>query len=180
MSTTIDNWDEVQAAARRTLGDEIAEFIEACRRGPEPESQLIAVLHRVQDRFGHLGGEQLDAVAQLMQVPAAKVAGVASFYHFFRLKPRGRFMINVCLGTACYVNGADRVAQKLMDELGITWGETSSDGVFTLEGSRCLGTCGLAPVVMVDDQIHGNVTPDEVPIILEKYLKKAREQASNT
>jgi NADH:ubiquinone oxidoreductase subunit E len=103
------------------------------------------------------------------------VAGVASFYHFFRLKPRGRFMINVCLGTACYVNGADRVAQRVMDELGITWGETSSDGVFTLEGSRCLGTCGLAPVVMVDDQIHGNVTPDQVPIILEEYLKKARE-----
>jgi len=176
MSTSTDNWEEVQAAARESLGDEIAEFIEACRRGPEPESQLIAVLHQVQDRFGHLGGEHLDAVAQLMQVPAAKVAGVASFYHFFRLEPRGRFMINVCLGTACYVNGADRVAQKVMDELGITWTETSADGVFTLEGSRCLGTCGLAPVVMVDDQIHGNVTPDDVPIILEKYLKKARQE----
>ena len=175
MSTSTDNWQEVQAAAREALGDEIAEFIEACRRGPEPESQLIAVLHRVQDRYGHLSGEHLDAVAQLMQVPAAKVAGVASFYHFFRLKPRGRYMINVCLGTACYVKGADRVAQKLIDELGITWGETSSDGMFTLEGSRCLGTCGLAPVVMVDDQIHGNVTPDEVPIILDGYLKKARE-----
>ncbi|HYW80222.1 MAG TPA: NAD(P)H-dependent oxidoreductase subunit E, partial [Thermoguttaceae bacterium] len=75
----------------------------------------------------------------------------------------------------------DRVAQKLRDELGITFGETSADGIFTLEGSRCLGTCGLAPVVMVDDQIHGNVTPDEVPLILEKYLKKAREeQAAST
>ena len=178
MSASTDNWEEVRAAARETLGDEIAELIEACRRGPEPESQLIAVLHQVQSRFGHLGGEQLDAVAQLMQIPAAKVAGVASFYHFFRLKPRGKFMINVCLGTACYVNGADRVAQRLMDELGITWGETSSDGMFTLEGSRCLGTCGLAPVVMVDDQIHGNVTPDEVPIILETYLKKAREESA--
>jgi NADH:ubiquinone oxidoreductase subunit E len=178
MSTTTDNWQEVQAAAREALGDEIAEFIEACRRGPEPESQLIAVLHQVQDRYGHLGGKHLDAVAQLMQVPAAKVAGVASFYHFFRLKPRGRFLINVCLGTACYVNGAERVAQKLMEELGITWGETSSDGVFTLEASRCLGTCGLAPVVMVDDQIHGSVTPDQVPIILEKYLKKAREESA--
>ncbi len=176
MSTSTDNWQEVQASARETLGDEIADFIDACRRGPEPESQLIAVLHRVQDRFGHLGGEQLDAVAQRMQVPAAKVAGVASFYHFFRLKPRGRFMIHVCLGTACYVKGADRVAQRLIDELGITWGETSTDGIFTLEGSRCLGTCGLAPVVMVDDQIHGNVTPDEVPIILEQYLKKARAE----
>ena len=84
-------------------------------------------------------------------------------------------MISVCMGTACYVKGAERVAQKVMDELGITWGETSNDGVFTLEGSRCLGTCGLAPVIMVDEEIHGNVTPDEVPLILEKYLSKARQ-----
>jgi NADH:ubiquinone oxidoreductase subunit E len=111
-----------------------------------------------------------------MKVPAAKVAGVAGFYHFFRLRPRGRFMINVCLGTACYVKGADRVAQKLMDELGITWGETSKDGLFTLEGSRCLGTCGLAPVVMVGGQIHGNVTPDQIPLILDAYLRKARRE----
>ena len=176
MSTSTDNWKEVQAAAAETLGEATVELIEACRRGPQPESQLIAVLHQVQDQFGHLDAEQLDAVAQLMQIPAAKVAGVAGFYHLFRLKPRGRFMINVCLGTACYVKGADRVAQKVMDELGITWGETSSDGVFTLEGSRCLGTCGLAPVLTVGDDVHASVTPDEVPIILEKYLKKARGQ----
>ena len=112
-----------------------------------------------------------------MQVPAAKVAGVASFYHFFRLQPRGRFVINVCLGTACYVKGADRVAQKVMEELGITWGETSKDGIFTLEAARCLGTCGLAPVVMIGEEIHGNVTPDQVPALLEKYLKKARERS---
>jgi NADH:ubiquinone oxidoreductase subunit E len=177
MSTSTDNWEEVQAAARQTLGEPIVEFIEACRRGPHSESQLIAVLHRVQDQFGHLGADQLDAVAQLMQIPAAEVAGVASFYHLFRLKPRGRFMINVCLGTACYVKGADRVAQKLMDELGITWGETSSDGIFTLEASRCLGTCGLAPVLTVGDHVHANVTPDDVPIILERYLKQVREEA---
>jgi NADH:ubiquinone oxidoreductase subunit E len=180
MSTTTshDNRQQVEASARAVLGESIAQFIAKCCSGPQPESQLIAVLHKVQHEFGHLGEVHLDAVAQLMQVPAAKVAGVAGFYHFFRLKPRGRFMLNVCLGTACYVKGADRVAQKVMDELGITWGETSSDGIFTLEGARCLGTCGLAPVVMVDDEIHGDVTPDQVPIILEKYLKKAREEKS--
>jgi NADH:ubiquinone oxidoreductase subunit E len=84
-------------------------------------------------------------------------------------------MINVCLGTACYVKGAERVAEKIIEELGITWGETSKDGVFTLEASRCLGTCGLAPVVMIDEQIHGEVTPDQVPALLEKYLKKAKK-----
>ena len=176
MSTSTENWEQVQAAAREILGEEIVAYIEACRGGPHSDSRLITVLHRVQNHFGYLGDAQLDAVAQLMQIPSAKVSGVASFYHYFRLKPRGKFIIRVCLGTACYVKGADRVAQKLSDELGITWGETSSDGVFTLDGSRCLGTCGLAPVMMVDEEVHGNVTPDEVPVILEKYLKQAREK----
>jgi len=180
MSVTTDNREEVQAASQAALRPEIVEFIRECNAGPQSESRLIAVLHMVQDRFGYLAAAQLDAVAQLLQVPAAKVAGVASFYHFFRLKPRGKFMLNVCMGTACYVQGADRVAQKLIEELGITWGETSSDGVFTLEGSRCLGTCGLAPVVMVDDKVHGNVTPDQVPIILDEYLKRAKQEESES
>ena len=177
MSTCTDNWEQVQAASKLVLGEAVAALIEQCRNEPHPESQLIAVLHKVQSQFGYLAETHLDAVAQLMQVPAAKVAGVASFYHFFRLKPRGRYVINVCLGTACYVKGSDRVAQKITEELGITWGETSKDGVFTLEAARCLGTCGLAPVVMIGDEIHGNVTPDQVPALLEKYLKKARERS---
>jgi NADH:ubiquinone oxidoreductase subunit E len=173
-STSTDNWAEVEATSRAVLGEDICRFIDECRAGPQPESQLIAALHRVQAKFGYLAPAHQDAVAQLLQVPAAKVAGVGSFYHFFRLQPRGKYMINVCLGTACYVKGADRVAQKLIDELGIKFGETSKDGIFTLEQSRCLGTCGLAPVVMIDEQIHGQVTPDQVPALLEKYLKKAR------
>jgi NADH:ubiquinone oxidoreductase subunit E len=175
MSTTsTDNWDQVEAEANRALTEPLVEYIHECRRGPEPESCLISVLHKVQAHFGFLGEKQLDAVAQLLQVPAAKVAGVASFYHFFRLQPRGKFIINVCLGTACYVKGADRVAQKVMDELGITWGETTKDGMFTLEAARCLGTCGLAPVIMIGDVVHPTVTPDQVPVILEKYLEQSR------
>lgn len=176
-STSTDNWPQVEARAREILGEKICQFIEHVRNSEYPSSALISVLHKVQAVFGYLGNEQLDAVAQLMQVPAAKVAGVASFYHFFRLQPRGRFMINVCLGTACYVKGADRVAQKLQEELGITWGETTKDGLFTLEASRCLGTCGLAPVVMVGEEIHGQVTPDQVPLILDKYIAKAKQEA---
>jgi NADH:ubiquinone oxidoreductase subunit E len=172
---TTDNWQQVESLARERLGEPIAAFIDECRGGPQPESQLIAVLHRVQANYGYLSPEHLDAVAQLLQVPAAKVAGVASFYHFFRLEPRGKFTISVCLGTACYVKGSDRLAQKLMGELGITWGETSKDGLFTLEEARCLGTCGIAPVIMIDNQIHGQVTPDQVPGILEKYIKRAKE-----
>jgi NADH:ubiquinone oxidoreductase subunit E len=174
MNACTDNWTEVEAAAKLVLGEPIVAMIERFRAEEHSESQLIAVLHRVQAEFGYLAETHLDAVAQLMQIPAAKVAGVAGFYHFFRLRPRGKFIINVCLGTACYVKGADRVAQKIIDELGITWGETSKDGVFTLEAARCLGTCGLAPVVMVGDDMHGEVTPDQVPALLEKYIKKAR------
>ena len=175
--TNTDNWQEVQAQAQRVLGEPIVQFIAECNAGSEPQSQLIAVLHKVQAQYGYLAEAHLDAVAQLMQIPAAKVAGVASFYHYYRLEPRGRYMINVCLGTACYVKGADRVAQKVIEELGIKFGETTTDGVFTLEGSRCLGTCGLAPVMMVGDDVHPQVTPDQVPAILERYMAKARKEA---
>ena len=176
MCSTTENWDQVKLSSREVLGDDIADYIDECRKDEHPRGLLIAVLHKVQGKFGFLDGAHLDAVAQLLRVPAAEVSGVASFYHYFRLKPRGRFMIRVCMGTACFVKGADQVAAKLKDELGITFGETSSDGMFSLEGTRCLGTCGLAPVLMVDDDIHPEVTPDQVPVILEQYIKKVRDE----
>lgn len=173
-----DNWQEVKAVSEAALPREIVEHIERCRRSPHPESQLIGVLHKVQGHFGHLGGPQLDAVAQLLGVPAAKVTGVATFYHFFRLSARGQFVISVCMGTACYVRGADKVAQKLREELGIGFGETTKDGLFSLDQTRCLGTCGLAPVLMVNEEIIPNVTPDQVPGLLEKYAAQARAKAA--
>lgn len=169
-----ENWPEVEAKSKAALSEEIVDFIEAHRLGPEGKSHLISVLHMVQAHFGWLSPERLDAVAQLMQVPAARVSGVATFYHYFRLRPRGKFVIHVCLGTACYVKGAERVAQKLKEELGIDYGETSTDGIFSLEASRCLGTCGLAPVIMIEDEVLGPITPDQIPAILERYMEKAR------
>jgi NADH:ubiquinone oxidoreductase subunit E len=173
ITSKTDNWAQVAKASRAALPEEIVKYIEEVRRGPEPESQLISVLHKVQGHFGYLGRAQMDAVAQLLQVPAAKVTGVASFYHFFRLTPSGRYIINVCLGTACYVNGASEIADRLKQELGVDFGETSKDGMFTLEGARCLGTCGLSPVVMIDNEVHGRVTPDQVPLLLAKSREKA-------
>jgi NADH:ubiquinone oxidoreductase subunit E len=167
-TTATDNWEQVRESCRAALTEDIVRYIEACRESPEPASRLISVLHRVQEHFGHLGTEQLDAVAQLLGVPAAKVGGVASFYHFFRLQPQGRFMISVCMGTACYVKGADKVAAKFKDELGIDFGQTTSDGRFSLHVAHCVGTCGLAPVVMINDEVHAKVTPDQVPALLEK------------
>lgn len=175
-----DNWPAVSAAAAAVLTPEIVAFIEECRTRPRSESNLIEVLHRVQGHFGYLGVPQLDAVAQLLQVPAAKVSGVASFYHFFRLQPVGRFRISVCMGTACYVKGAEGVVTRFEEELGIGFGETSKDGLFTLEASRCVGTCGLAPVVMVGEEVHGDVTPDQVPLILERYLKQAKAEGTSS
>jgi len=173
MNTTIqtDNREEVRRKSMEALTPEIVQYIEQCARDEKSQSHLIGVLHRVQGHFGYLGREQLDAVAQLLQVPAAKVTGVATFYHFFRLEPRGRFVINVCLGTACYVKGAERVADRLKEELGVQFGETTSDGLFSLEGTRCLGACGLAPVVMIGDKVFGDMTPDQVPALLEKHAK---------
>ena len=168
-----DNREAVRDAAKAALTPELVAFIEECAADAHPESQLIRVLHRVQGHYGHLGREQMDAVAQLLQVPASKVTGVATFYHFFRLEPRGKYMISVCLGTACYVKGAERVADRLQEELGIHFGETTKDGLFSLNATRCVGTCGLAPVVVVEDKVYGDMTPDQVPAILEKYTKKA-------
>ncbi len=136
------------------LPPEVVAFIEKTAKLPHPKSQLISVLHKVQEHSGYISRQQIDAVAQLMQIPTAEVSGVATFYHFFRLKPRGKYTINICMGTACYVKGADKVANKVVEELGITFGETTRDGMFTLEQTRCLGTCGLAPVVMINEDVH--------------------------
>ena len=171
---TTDNWTEIQQACAAALPANVVQFIASKRGLPHSNSHLIAILHMVQDAEGYLSQEQMNAVSQLAQIPLAKVTGVATFYHYFRLQPRGKHMINLCLGTACYVKGADKIGQRIMAELGIHFGETTKDGQFSLESTRCLGTCGLAPVVMIDDQIHGPVTPGDVSIILDKYTQKEK------
>ncbi|MCY2932437.1 MAG: NADH-quinone oxidoreductase subunit NuoE [Planctomycetota bacterium] len=167
-----DNWLQVAAAAQATLSPEIVEALARARADEHPDSHLISILHLVQGRFGFLSADRLDAVAQLLGMPTAAVTGVATFYHFFRLLPLGKYRISVCLGTACYVKGASEIADRLRQELGVDFGETSGDGLFTLEGARCLGTCGLAPVVMVGDEVHAKMTPDQIPAMLESYRRK--------
>ncbi len=125
------------------------------------------MLHKVQAQFGYLAEAHLDAVAQLMQVPAAKVAGVASFYHYFRLSPRGKFIINVCLGTACYVKGADKVLAAVQEKARIKAGETTADNQLSLLTARCIGACGIAPAVVYD----GTVTPRQTPETALEHVK---------
>jgi NADH-quinone oxidoreductase E subunit len=171
MISETDNRDAVFADARASLPPSVVELIERYLQQPHPESQLISVLHKVQEHYSYLAKKQMDAVAQLLQVPASVVSGVATFYHFFRLQPQGKYAIHVCLGTACYVKGAERIVARLKQELGIDFGETTKDGLFSLEVSRCFGTCGLAPVIMIAGDTYGQVTPDKIPALLEKYAQ---------
>jgi NADH:ubiquinone oxidoreductase subunit E len=150
-----------------TLAPEILEFISQCETKSHSKSYLIAVLHKVQGQYGYLSQEHMDEVAHLLQVPTATVSGVATFYHFFRLKPRGKFAISVCLGTACFVNGADKVLAEFRKELGIETGETSPDGLFSIETSRCLGVCAMAPVVTINERVFSNVTPKQVSRLIQ-------------
>ena len=153
---------------KTALDPEIIAYIKEVAQKEHPESYLIAVLHRIQKTYGYLSQENMDMAAQLLQVPTSTVSGVATFYHFFRLQPRGKYAISVCLGTACFVKGADQVLEAFQTELGIGMGETTTDGLFSLENSRCLGVCALAPVVTINDKVYSRVQPQQVPDLINK------------
>lgn len=152
------------------LDQPILDFIQECMQREHPRSYLISVLSKVQQKYGYLSKEHMDEVAHIMNIATSRVYGVATFYHFFRLKPQGKHKISVCMGTACFVKGADRILDAFKSELGINFGETTKDGMFSLENTRCLGVCGLAPVVMINNEIHGHVTPGQVPELISKTM----------
>ncbi len=156
------------------LPDDIVQEIARCRKQAHSESYLIAILQKVQTRIGYLSRKHMDQVSELLQVPAAKVTGVASFYHFFSFSPRGKFRVSVCLGTACYVKGSGKLMERFKELLGVPEGKTTKDGLFSLEASRCFGACALAPVVVVNDKVYGEVKPDDALKILTEYGFKPR------
>lgn len=166
---TSELMEQELAGARKVLPEAIVRFIAECQARPHPESYLIAVLHRVQDHFGYLAREHMDAVSTLMQVPAAKVTGVASFYHFFNFTPRGKHRISICLGTACFVKGAGRVLDRTRELLGVDVGQTTPDRLFSIDIARCVGACALAPVMIVGEKVYAEVKPDQVVKILAEY-----------
>ncbi len=158
-----------------TLNDEILDFINECLNKEHPESYLIAVLHKIQGQYGFLSEIHMDEVAHLLGVPTSNVFGVATFYHFFRLKPRGKYSISICLGTACFVKGADAVLAEFKKELGIDLGDTTIDSLFSIESSRCIGVCALAPVVTINEEVFSRVKPNQVGDILN--MMKGRSSA---
>lgn len=146
---------------------QLEQFIEAL---PEKKGALIAVLHKAQSIFGYLPKEVQIFVGNRLGVSIAEVYGVVSFYSFFTMVPKGKYPISVCLGTACYVRGADKVLEAFKKELGIEVGQTTSDGKFSLDALRCVGACGLAPVALIGDKVYGRIgTAEEVKKILSEY-----------
>jgi len=146
----------------------IAEMID---RYKTQEGSLIQVLHMAQSIYGYLPLELQKFIAEKMNKPLSEVSGVTTFYSFFSTQPRGEHTIRVCMGTACYVRGGKKLVERLEDMLGIPVGETSEDRKYTLEVARCIGACGLAPAMMIDDIVYKQVNPDKLEAILAKHSK---------
>jgi NADH-quinone oxidoreductase subunit E len=138
------------------------------------EHSLIAVLQEIQKQANWLPPEDLATVARLLKVPESRVYSIASFYRAFSLKPRGKHLIHVCLGTACHVRGGVRVKEAVERELGIAAGETTADKRFTLETVNCLGACALGPVAVIDGEYHGQMNPRKVTAMLNAHADEAR------
>ena len=132
---------------------------------------VMRTLQAAQDIFGHVPMDVQIKIAEGLDSTLAEVYGVATFYSQFALEPAGEYRIGVCLGTACYVKGSQQVLDKLEEVLGVPAGRTTPDGLFTLNATRCLGACGLAPVMMINDDVYGRLTPDQIPDIIAKYRK---------
>lgn len=129
----------------------------------------IPILQKVQAEYGYLPEPVIDLIAKKMNISADEIIGVATFYAQFHLKPRGKHIIKVCCGTACHVKNAKRLSAKVHEKLKIDVNETSKDKLFTFEEVSCLGACGIAPVVMIDEEVHGELSPDELDGVLDKY-----------
>lgn len=133
------------------------------------QSSLISVLHKAQEIFGYLGEEVQLFVSEKLGVPASKVYGVITFYSFFTTEPKGKYVISVCTGTACFVRGAGDIVDEFKKKLNIEEGQTTSDGLFTLDTLRCVGACGLAPVVLINNRVYGHFTKNDVDKVLKEH-----------
>ena len=151
---------------------ELKSYMDICKEKEYPDSQLIAILHKAQELYGYVKQETMDEVAVYMNIPTAHIWGVATFYHYFNLKPVGKHIVSVCLGTACYVKGAGKILDAVKRHLKIEVGDTTEDKIFTLQEARCLGACGIAPVIMIDEKIYGELNEAKTIELLKKYAKK--------
>lgn len=145
---------------------ELEEFIE---EQDNKEAALIAVMHKAQGMYGYLSEEVQLFIAEKLNVPVSKVYGVVSFYSYFTTEPKGKYVISVCTGTACFVRGAGEIVDGFKKKLGINVGQTTADGLYTLDTLRCVGACSIAPVVLVNEKVYGNFTKSQVETILNEF-----------
>ena len=155
---------------------EIDQYIDSL---PDLRGALVTVLHEAQEIYGYLPTELQQHIAKRLKVPVAQVFGVVSFYSFFTMLPKGQCKISICMGTACFVCGADAILKEFERELKIGPGETSSDGMYSLDALRCVGACSLAPVVLVNEKVYGKVAQDQVKGIIEEYRNSIEGGAAN-
>lgn len=167
---TVQTIPENKLEVKIKLSDEkIEKIYEICESFDNDPGELINVLHETQMTFGYLPAEVQEVVAKELNVSVAHVYGVVTFYSFFTMLPKGQHPISICLGTACYVRGAEKVLEEFKRVLKIQVGETTPDGKFSLSCLRCVGACGLAPVVQVGEKVYGRVSPDGVKDIVAEY-----------
>jgi len=146
-----------------------ADLLKVIAELKDDKGALMPILQKAQDIYGYLPLEVQTIISDETGIPLEKIYGVVTFYSQFSLTPKGQYQISVCLGTACYVKGAGDIYEKFMEKLGIKGGECTPDGKFSLDACRCIGACGLAPVITVNDDVYGRLTVDDVDGILEKY-----------
>jgi len=148
------------------FSDELIAFIGVWKNKP---GNLIMILHKVQEEYGYVSRESADRVASMLGVPLASIYGVLTFYHFFKLVKPGEHNIQVCLGTACYLKGSELLVDEIHNLLGLDLGKSTADGKYSLESVRCVGCCGLAPVMTVGGEVFGKVSKDQLPGIIAKF-----------
>ena len=164
--------DSSNAVMYQELGEYIESLIFDAKSVTQRRGALLPSLYKAQELFGYLLEEVLEFLAEKLDIHLSEIFGVVSFYSYFTMRPQGKFRISVCTGTACYIKGADKLIKCFSDELGIDDGEVTNNLSHSLDTLRCVGACGLAPVVLVNDKVYGNVTPEMIPMILRECEEK--------
>ncbi len=168
----------INTAAEKRKKEEFIEYLENRYDEGYHNAALMSILHKAQEIFGYISTEAMEETSKHLGIPTAHIWGVVTFYHYFTLTPRGKYVISVCLGTACYVKGGKRILNKLKDELKIGLDETTEDMLFTLEAKYCLGCCGLAPVMMINGEVYEKLTTKKVTEIISGLRKKEAASVS--
>ena len=161
---------EIKAPAFVSTAEQDERLRQVIEKYKDAEGALIPVLHEAQEIYGYLPKEVQQRISEGLDIPMSEIYGVVTFYTQFSIYPKGQYQVAVCLGTACYVKGSGDIIDKIKQKLGIDVGQCTDDGKFSLDATRCIGACGLAPVLTVNDEVYGRLTVDDVDEILAKYM----------